>query len=65
MTGELVENQNLKAAKIYPEAKIEIFHIFKDDQTPYRDHPINKVIAMINSFIYATFRSKAAQSSSA
>jgi hypothetical protein len=58
-TGELLDREsNVKIQKIYPPTSIEIVHVFKDDQTGYEEHPINKVIGQINSFIHLTFRSK-------
>ena len=47
---------------MYPKSNIEIYHKLDEDTTSYADHPINKAIAAINSFIFITYRSKASQS---
>jgi len=65
MAGELIDQESgLRQQKTYPKATIDIFHKFNEEDQlfPYTDHPVNKAIAAINSFIYVTYRSKASQS---
>lgn len=56
--NELVGDDMGGLKKNYLPTTIDIIHTFKDDQTPYKNHPINKMIQLINEFINTTFKSR-------